>query len=302
MRRTAPDEPRTPKFSPSFSSTILRFAQTNPKDFMAGSFKDKVVVVTGGTDGIGRALVDLLLAQGARVATCARNHDKLYRLQSEYPSYPLHTVVADVSNENDCRHFIESTIRSFGAIDVLINNAGISMRALLKDASLDVLRKVMEINFFGSVYCTKYALDSLIERKGVIVGVSSIAGYRGLPGRSGYSASKFALQGWLEAIRTELMDDGVHVMWVCPGFTTSNIRNAALNNEGKPQGETPLDEGSLMSADECARHILSAIKHRKRTLVLTFTGKRTVIMNKFFPNWADKLVKNFFFKEGKLVK
>ena len=160
----------------------------------------------------------------------------------------------------------------------------------------------MEINFFGVVYCTKYALSSLIERKGTIVGVSSIAGYRGLPGRSGYSASKFALQGWLESIRTELEGDGVHVMWVCPGFTTSNIRYAALNKEGKQQGESPMNEGKMMSAEECAEHILDAIKNKKRTLVLTFTGKRTVFMNKFFPGLADKLVRKFYFKEGKLVK
>lgn len=269
---------------------------------MAGYFTNKVVAVTGGTDGIGKALVDLLLSQGAKVATCGRHHDKLYNLQTEYPSYPLHTVVADVSNENDCRHFIESTVKIFGGIDILINNAGVSMRALLKETSIDVIRKVMDVNFFGTVYCTKYALNSIIERKGIIVGVSSIAGYRGLPGRSGYSASKFALQGWLEAIRTELLDEGVHVMWVCPGFTASNIRNAALNKEGAAQGETPLDESKLMTAEECARHILSSIEHKKRTLVLTFTGKRTVFMNKFFPGLADKLVKNFFFKEGKLVK
>jgi short-subunit dehydrogenase len=269
---------------------------------MSDFFKEKVFVVTGGTDGIGKALVDLLLTKGAKVAACGRNHDKLYRLQSEYPSYPLHTVVADVSSENDCRHFIESTLKVFGGIDVLINNAGISMRALLKDASTEVIRNVMEINFFGAVYCTKYALDSIIERKGSIIGISSIAGYRGLPGRSGYSASKFALQGWLEAIRTELMDSDVHVMWVCPGFTSSNIRNAALNDKGEPHGETPMDEGSMMTTEECARHILKAIKNKKRSLVLTFTGKRTVFMNKFFPSWADKLVQKFFFKDGKLVK
>ena len=204
---------------------------------MSQFFQNKVVVVTGGTDGIGKALVDALLAQGAKVATCGRNHDKLYRLQSEYPSYPLHTVVADVSNENDCRHFIESTIKVYGGIDILINNAGISMRALIKDTTIDVIRDVMNINFFGALYCTKYALNSIIARKGSIVGVSSIAGYRGLPGRSGYSASKFALQGWLESLRTEMMDDGVHVMWVCPGFTTSNIRNAALTEQGQPQGK-----------------------------------------------------------------
>lgn len=265
-------------------------------------FRDKVVVVTGGSEGIGKALVEELLKQGAKVATCGRNHDKLYRLQSTFPSSPLHTMVADISNENDCRRFIETTTKFFGGIDILINNAGISMRALLKDVSTEVLRKVMEINFFGAVYCTKYALNSIIERKGTIVGVSSIAGYRGLPGRSGYSASKYALQGWLEAIRTELMNDGVHVMWVCPGFTSSNIRNAALNKNAESQGESPMDENKMMSAEECAEHILNAIRKKKRTLVLTFQGKQTVFLNKFFPKLADKLTNRFFFKDGKLVK
>lgn len=269
---------------------------------MADFFKNKVVVVTGGTDGIGRALVEMLLDRGAKVATCARNHDKLYQLQSEHPSSYLHTMVADVSNENDCRRFMETTLKFYGCIDILINNAGISMRALFKEANIDVIKKVMDINFYGSVYCTKYALDSIIQQKGAIVGVSSIAGYRGLPGRSGYSASKFALQGWLEALRTELMDDGVNVMWVCPGFTTSNIRNAALNKDAQSHGQTPMDEGNMMSAEECAKHILKAIQKKKRTLVLTFTGKRTVFMQKFMPDLADKLVHKFFFKSGKLVK
>lgn len=269
---------------------------------MSDFYNNKVVVVTGGTEGIGKALVELLLTKGAKVATCGRNHDKLYRLQSNFPSYPLLTVVADVSNENDCRHFIESTLNTFDGIDILINNAGISMRALLKDLTTDVMHRLMNVNFFGAVYCTKHALDSIISRKGSIVGISSIAGYRGLPGRSGYSASKFALQGWLEAIRTELMGSGVHVMWVCPGFTSSNIRNAALDNKGEPHGESPMDEDKMMSPEECAVHILRAIKNKKRTLVLTFTGKQTVFMNKFFPSWADKLVERFFFKDGKLIK
>jgi short-subunit dehydrogenase len=268
---------------------------------MSDFFKNKVVAVTGGSEGIGKSLVDLLLSKGAKVATCGRNHDKLYQLQSEYPSYPLHTVVADVAIENDCRHFIESTIKIFGGIDVLINNAGISMRSLLKDASMEVLRDVMNVNFFGSVYCTKYALSSIVSRKGTIVGISSIAGYRGLPGRSAYSASKFALQGWLEAIRTELMQDGVHVMWVSPGFVTSNIRNVALDKNGKP-AESLMDEKKMMSPEQCAHYILSAIEKRKRTLVLSFTGKQTVFLNKFFPALADRLVRNFYFKDGELIK
>ena len=269
---------------------------------MEQSFNNKVVAITGGTDGIGKALVQAMLAKGATVVTCARNQDKLYQLQTENAGAPLLTVVADVSKENDCRHFIQSTIQAFGKIDILINNAGISMRALFADAEIEVIRKLMDVNFYGALYCTKYALDSIIKQKGVIVGVSSIAGYRGLPGRTGYSASKFALQGWLESLRTEMLHQGVHVMWVCPGFTTSNIRQAALNEKAEAHGETSMNEENMMSAATCAGHIIKAIEDRKRTLVLTFTGIRTVWMNKLFPRLTDKLVHRFFFKKGKLIQ
>lgn len=269
---------------------------------MSYSFTDKVVAITGGTDGIGKALVNAFLNYGAKVATCGRNQDKLYNLQVEHSGKYLHTITADVSKEEDCRRFIDSTITAFGTIDILINNAGISMRALVKDTDLATLKKVMDINFWGTVYCTKFALTEIIKSKGTVVGVSSIAGYRGLPGRSGYSASKHAVNGWLESLRTELLDTGVNVMWVCPGFTTSNIRNMALNEEAMPQGESPMDEDKMMSADECAAHIIKAIEKRRRTLVLTFTGKQTVILNKFFPRWADKLVRKHFFKNGTLIK
>ena len=255
-------------------------------------FRKKVVVVTGGTDGIGRALVKILLSQGALVSTCGRNHDKLYQLQKEFSSSSLHTMVADVSSENHCKQFIESTINVFGGIDILINNAGISMRALLKDATTEVIKKVMDINLMGVVFCTRYALASLIKSKGTIVGVSSIAGYRGLPARSGYSSSKFALQGFMESLRTELLHSGVHVMWVSPGFTASNIRNVAINAEGNAQGETPLQEDKLMSAEQCANIMIAAIANRKRTVVMTSQGKLTVWINKLLPGLADKLVFN----------
>lgn len=269
---------------------------------MSSFFTNKVVAVTGGSEGIGKALVDALIVRGARVATCGRNYDKLYNLQMEYTNVMLHTVVADVSKETDCRKFIESTIETLGEIDILINNAGISMRALFEEAEMEVFRQVMEVNFFGSVYCTKFALPSLIRQKGMVVGISSIAGYRGLPGRSAYSASKFALQGWLEALRTEMIDKNVHVMWVSPGFTASNIRKVALNAQAESEGKSPMDESSMMSAAECAQYILESMEKRKRSLVLTFTGKRAVFMNRFFPSWADKLTHQFFFKDGKLVK
>lgn len=265
-------------------------------------FKDKVVAITGGTDGIGKALVEEFLKMGAKVATCSRTQSNLETLAAENDGKPLFTQKADVSKEEDCKNFIEGTIQAFGKIDVLINNAGISMRAMFKDTKLETLRRVMDINFWGTVYCTKFALQSIIENKGSIVGVSSVAGYRGLPGRSGYSASKFAVNGWLEALRTELLHTGTNVLWVCPGFTKSNIRNAALNQDAKAQGESPLEENKLMTSEECAEHIIKAIENRKRTLVLTFTGRRTIFMNKYFPALTDKLTYKFFFRNGKLIK
>lgn len=269
---------------------------------MASFFQNKVVIVTGGTEGIGKALVNTLISLGAKVATCGRNQDKLYQLQIQNTGKALHTLVADVSNYENCQNLINSTVQTYGGIDILINNAGLTMRSLLEDTDVAVIRKVMEVNFFGAVYCTKLALSYIKERKGSIIGVSSIAGYRGLPSRSGYSASKFALQGWLEAIRTELMDSGVNVMWVSPGYTTSNIRNAALDQNGNPTGESFMDEASMMPAEEVATHILKAIEKRKRTIVLTFTGKRAVFMNRFFPSFTDRMVRNFYFKDGKLIK
>lgn len=264
--------------------------------------KDKVVVITGGSEGIGKALVEMALEAGAKVATCSRSHDKLYMLQMSFPGKPLHVLVTDVSNQNECKTFIESTIKYFGKIDILINNAGISMRALVIDSDIAAFEKVMNINFWGTVYCTKFALPSIIENKGSVVGISSIVGYRGTPGRSAYSASKFAMQGFLESLRVEMMHHDVNVLWVSPGFTTTRIRSTALNAEGKSIGETPMDESKLMSAEECAGYVMSAIEKRKRSMVLTLLGKATVVVNKFFPGFVDFYTKRFFFKEGKLIK
>lgn len=262
------------------------------------SFKDKVVVITGGTSGIGKALTEAFLSAGARVATCGRNETLLQELAGNHPAASLFTFRADVSQENDCKAFIHAAEQRFGRLDILVNNAGISMRALFSQlADVDVLKKLMDINFWGTVYCTHAALPALLKSKGTIIGVSSIAGYRGLPGRTGYSASKFAMQGFLEALRTELLHTGVRVIWICPGFTASNIRNTALNQRGNIQGETPLEESKLMTAAEVARHTLDAITKQKRTLVLTGQGKLTVLLNKFLPELMDKIVYNHFKKE-----
>jgi len=204
---------------------------------------------------------------------------------------------ADVSQSSDCEAFVSAVITKWGKIDVLINNAGISMRALFQDVDLKVVEELMGINFWGTVYMTKFALPHLLAQKGSIVGISSIAGYRGLPARSGYSASKFAMQGFLETLRTELMYEDVNVLWAAPGFTASNIRNTALNKDGQTQSETPLEESKLMSSDQCAQIILNAVRQRKRTVVMTTQGRLTVWMNKLFPSWMDKMVFNHFAHE-----
>ncbi|GEP93499.1 Short-chain dehydrogenase [Chitinophaga terrae (ex Kim and Jung 2007)] len=260
-------------------------------------FQDKVVVITGGSSGIGKALVADSLANGALVAVCGRKQTALDELHREFKSNNLFTFVADVSVEADCKAFIDASLQRFGKIDILVNNAGISMRALFRDLDLKVLKSLMDINFWGTVYCTKYAYPSILANKGTIVGVSSIAGYRGLPARTGYSASKFAMQGFLEALRTENLHTGVNVMWVCPGFTASNIRNTALNPNGEAQSETPLDEGKLMTAEAVATAINKAIAKRKRTLVLTSQGKLTVLLSKLVPGLLDGIVYNHFKKE-----
>ena len=259
------------------------------------ALKNKIVVITGASSGIGKALAADALACGAKVAVCGRD---LRKLQAQFtPSDDLLCCKADVSIEADCKAFIGEVTARWGGVDVLINNAGISMRALFEDVDLAVIRELMDINFWGSVYCTKYALPAILKSKGVITAISSIAGYRGLPGRTGYSASKFALQGFLESLRTELLYSGVHVMWVSPGFTASNIRNVARSGDGTAQAETPLDESKLMTAETCARIILDGIQNRKRTIVMTTQGKLVVWLNKLFPSFADKMVFKHFLNE-----
>jgi short-subunit dehydrogenase len=261
--------------------------------------KKPVVLITGATSGIGKALAFHFGKNGYAVAFTARNSENIRAVSNELQNSGITAfgIAADVSKEEDCKKMTELTLEKFGRIDVLINNAGISMRALFEDLDLEVIRQVMDINFFGAVYATKYALPEIIKNKGTIVGISSIAGYRGLAGRTGYSASKFALQGFLETIRCELMPYGVNVLTVAPGFTASNIRKTALAADGSAQGESPRDEQKMMSAEECAEHIFKAVKKRRKILTLTAQGKLTVFLNKFFPVFMDKMVFNAMAKE-----
>ncbi len=249
-------------------------------------FKDKVVVITGASSGIGEALAYRFAALGSRVVIAARSKERLYEVASviarssgdEAIQSSLHanssagrpprgglitqslratgvrgnilSIPCDVSKETDCQRLIEQTVETFGGVDVLICNAGVSMRAILDDVDTDVLHRLMDVNFWGTVYCVKYALPWLQASQGSIVGVSSVAGLHGLPGRTGYSASKYAMTGFLETVRIENLKKHLHVMVACPGFTATNVRFSALTADGSPQGETPREEGRMMTADD----------------------------------------------------
>jgi short-subunit dehydrogenase len=261
---------------------------------------DKVVIITGASSGIGKALAIEFASRGANLVLASRQYVALCELtESLINKYGIKAVAVqcDVTVEDDCSHLIKQAILTFNQIDILVNNAGISMRALFKDVDLNVLKAVMDVNFWGTVYCTKYALPHIEKTQGSIVGVSSIAGYKGLPGRTGYSASKFAMNGFLDALRIENLKTGVHVMAACPGFTASNIRNTALAKDGSQQAESTLDEGKMMTAEEVAKIIANGVEKRSRTLTMTGQGKLTVTLSKFFPAWLDKLVYNNFAKE-----
>ena len=262
--------------------------------------KNRVVIITGASSGIGLALAKAYAKEGAKLSLAARSVDKLNELVDGFGKDGVDAIAVktDVSIEEDCKNLIDQTIQKFGKIDILINNAGISMRAAFNDVELDVLRKLMDVNFWGTVYCTKYALPSLLESKGSVVGISSIAGFIGLPGRTGYSASKFAMHGFLETIRVENLKKGLHVLIAAPGFTASNVRKSALTADGSHQGETPRKEDKMMSSEEVAKHVVKAIKKRKRTLILTFVeGKLTVFLSKIVPGLLDKLSYNHMAKE-----
>jgi len=262
--------------------------------------ENKVVVITGASSGIGKALAFEFASRGSKVVLAARNTDKLKEVENELLANGTEvlSVKTDVSIEEDCKGLMEKSIERFGVIDVLINNAGISMRALFADLDLSVLKQLMDVNFWGTVYCTKYAMPYITKAKGSVVGVISIAGYIGLPARSGYSASKYAIRGFLDTLRVENLKTGVHVLVAAPGFTASNVRNVALTADGSSQGETPRDEDKMMSAEECARLIANSVVKRKRELIMTFIeGKVTVWLKKWFPSLLEKLTYNHMAKE-----
>ena len=261
-------------------------------------FEDKVMIITGASSGIGLASAELFASCGARLVLAARSMDKLEALAASLPDLgKVLCVKTDVSVEEDCRALVAKAVERFGRIDILVNNAGLSMRAMFRDLDLSVIKTLMDVNFWGTVYCTKFALPYLLESKGSVVGVISIAGYSGLPGRTGYSSSKYAIRGFLDTLRIEHLYDGLHVMVFAPGFTASNVRNAALTADGTAQGRTPRDEGRMMTAEKVAEYMAKGLIRRKSHMILTPIGKLTVLMHNLWPSLTDKLEFSYMAKE-----
>ena len=258
---------------------------------MSNKLNGKVVVITGASSGIGEAMAKEYAAMGAKVVLGARQGDKLEALCHEISTKGGKAAwcATDVTKVEDCERLIKTAVDSFGGIDVLICNAGISMRALFDDLDLSVLHRLMDVNFWGTVYCTKFALPYLQKSKGSLVGISSVAGIHGLPGRTGYSASKFAMTGFLETIRIENIKKGLHVMVACPGFTASNVRFSALTADGSQQGSTPREEGKMMTGEQVAHIVAKGIARRKRLCLMEAEGRATHFVKKFAPALVDKL-------------
>ncbi len=268
---------------------------------MAGSrpFQQQVAIVTGASTGIGAAIAEALASAGAHVALAARSYDKLEHTAARCRQHGVQalSVPTDVSDQTQCQQLVDQTVKHFQQLDILINNAGISMRALFEEMDLSVMEQTMQINFWGTVYCTHAAMPYLLSSQGWIVGVSSIAGFRGLPARTAYSASKFAMNGFLEALRTENQKTGLRVLTLCPGFTASNIRAAALDANGRPQGSSPRSEGAMMQPETVAGAMIRAMQKGKKTLVLTRQGRLTVWLNKLINGLMDQMVFNNLNKE-----
>ena len=256
------------------------------------SFSDNVVLLTGASSGIGRELALQLAAEGARLTLAARTTDKLEEVAAACRARGGAAQVAatDVGDEDACRRLVEACVTEHGRLDTLINNAGRTMWSLFEE--LETLRpfeEIMRVNYFGCVYCTYYALPHLKATRGRIVGVSSLTGRTGVPTRSGYAASKHAMAGFFDTLRIELRSTGVTVTMAYPDFVATDTRHQAFGPDGEPIGESPVREGEIMSAEECARRILRGAARRKRELIMSARGRLGMWLKLVAPGLIDRI-------------
>ena len=255
-------------------------------------FKNKIVIITGASSGIGRELALRMAERGAKLSLASRNVRRLKEVADECNKLGGEAIVvaADVSEKQDCETIVEETLKVFGRIDILVNNAGITMWSEFeKVTNLMALEKIIQVNFFGSMYMTYYALPELIKSKGQIVGVSSLTGKTGIPTRTVYAASKHAMAGFFDSLRIELKEKGVAVTMIFPGFVSTEVRERALDGDGIPLGKSPVQEKKVMTVDECVRQMLPVIEKRKRELVMTTRAKVGLWLKMFAPEVTDNI-------------
>lgn len=256
------------------------------------TFSNKHIIITGASSGIGMELALELAKEGASVCLGSRNLDKLEKVKTQINSFGGKCVIqkCDVTERNDCENLMAFALEQFGKLDVLINNAGLSMRGAFSDTQTEVLERLIDVNYWGTVHCTKAALPHLLETKGSLVAVSSVIGFKGIPGRSGYTSSKFAIHGLYESIRIENLHNGLHVLIACPGYTKSKIRYNALDPEGTPMNNSALDESKMDEPKDVAHQIMQAIRDRKDFMLNNKTGKTVFWMNKLFPRILERKI------------
>ena len=255
-------------------------------------FTDQVVVVTGASEGIGRALCVALAPQRPSLVLAARSRERLDSLKQEVEALGARALVVptDVTEEAACRQLIEQTVSTWGRLDALVNNAGGTMWTRLQDIQdTSIFDRLMRLNYLGSAWCTYYALPHLLQSRGRIVGVSSVAGLTGVPTRTAYAASKHAMFGFFDSLRVELRESGVSVTMIAPDFVVSEIHRRALGADGQALGKSPLQESKVMTAEECARRMVTAMEKRRRMLLPSLRGRAGYLAKLVSPALVDRI-------------
>lgn len=265
------------------------------------SYHGKTYLITGSSDGIGAELALQLAAHGPNLVLAARSLDKLEMIaaQCEAKGAKAIAVRCDVTQREDCENAVAQAIAKFNKLDVLVNNAGLSMHAWFEEISkLDTFETLFRTNVMSAVWCTQAALPHLKASRGLIVGVSSLAGKTGVPGRTTYSASKFAMDGFFQSLRLELRGTGVDVTMIYPGVVATNIRRHGLKGDGLEAGFSGLKEDGAMSVEDCAAQMITAIERRQRELIMTLQAKFGIRLKAFAPTLVDNMAMKALSKQG----
>lgn len=257
-------------------------------------FQNKVVWITGASSGIGEALAVAFSREGAKLILSARRKEELERVKNSCtgPHEMIHVLPMDVGQLDLIGEKAVIAESIFGPVDILVNNAGITQRSLVRETKLDVELKIMNVNFNGTIALTRAVLPSMLDRKsGHLVIISSLMGYLDTPLRATYSASKHALQGYFDSLRSEIWRDQVKVVMVCPGFVKTNISINAMTADGSTHNKMDNQQARGMSADACAAKILSAIDRGKEEVMIGGIEVLAVYLKRFFPWLYSKLIR-----------